>query len=191
MEQIHRECEIHREVRAGNGEAVRRIVQQDPAMLHLKGPLERTPLLIAADCCHIDMLALLLEAGASLGDMDRSNANCLHLAVRGQRDVSPFPHHTQAPPLPLACLHDLSCEEVDVVKGREAGVFLRAFCGGRPFMSARRPPWVHLSSPLLSLCLSAALRLGGGGARLPRGRRERARLAAVQPITPGGHAGLP
>lgn len=136
MEQIHRECEIHREVRAANLEAVRRIVAQDPAMVHLKvppppcppshtqtidswteahrglaaptacladgppvclaawlpqGPLERTPLLVAADCCHLDMIRLLLEHGASLADMDRSNANCLHLAVRGQREVSLSP----------------------------------------------------------------------------------------------------
>lgn len=47
-----------------------------------KGPLERTPLLIAADHCHLPVLRLLLAKGADLRDVDRSNANCLHLAVR-------------------------------------------------------------------------------------------------------------
>ena len=35
-----------------------------------------------------NQIQALLEAGADLTDIDRSNANCLHLAVRGQREVS-------------------------------------------------------------------------------------------------------
>lgn len=54
----------------------------NPPPNHEQGPLERTPLLIAADHCHLPVVRALLASGADVRDVDRSNANCLHLAVR-------------------------------------------------------------------------------------------------------------
>ena len=46
MEQIFRESEIHTECRAGDAQAVHNLLESDPTLLHLQGPLERTPLLV-------------------------------------------------------------------------------------------------------------------------------------------------
>jgi ankyrin repeat protein len=45
--------------------------------------------LIAADGCHLGVARVLVASGADLTDIDRSNANCLHLAVRGPRERCP------------------------------------------------------------------------------------------------------
>lgn len=88
VEQLFRDGPIHHAVRSGEADSVAELIEKDPALVHQKGPLERSPLLIAADGCHLPVAKVLLSKGASLSDIDRSNANCLHLAVRGPREVS-------------------------------------------------------------------------------------------------------
>lgn len=86
VEQFHHECDVHLRARTGDAAGLMRLIAEDPSALHLRGPLERTPLLVASDNCRIEVVSALMNAGAPTSDVDRSNANGLHLAVRGNRE---------------------------------------------------------------------------------------------------------
>ncbi len=69
----------------GDAEAVRRIVAAEPARIHDVGPgIGSTPLIFAAHRGFLDIVAILLDAGANVEARERaSNTTAVHWAAEG------------------------------------------------------------------------------------------------------------
>lgn len=75
-------------VRKGDGEAVRRLLAEEPGRLDAAGPDGRTPLMLAASEGGADMVALLLELGADPAKRDREGRTAAELAfANGHTDL--------------------------------------------------------------------------------------------------------
>lgn len=73
--------EIHEAVKNGDLDAVRRLIEADPALLESPGGSERTPLHYAAAYGHPGIVRLLIEKGAPIDARDQGMATPLRLAA--------------------------------------------------------------------------------------------------------------
>lgn len=75
-------------VRQGDGDAVRRMLAEEPGRLDAAGPEGSTPLMLAASEGKAEMVALLLEAGADPAKRDREGRTAAELAfANGHADL--------------------------------------------------------------------------------------------------------